>query len=149
MAPFKKPIWERLFDYIEPQLNGCWLWRGCKDKDGYGGIFVDNERWLAHRFVYFFVNNRNDTPLCVCHACDVPSCVNPDHLFLGTIDDNNKDRALKGRSCKGEKHDKAKLSRADVERIRMTTESGRSIARDLGVDKATVYKVRRGHTWKS
>lgn len=75
----------------------CWLWTACKDKDGYGNFQFDGEKVRAHRFMYEIMKGPIPADICVCHTCDNPSCVNPDHLWLGTGSDNQKDSVLKGR----------------------------------------------------
>lgn len=80
-----------------PDLPGCWIFiLNSLDKDGYGSI--DSEQ--VHRVSYKLYNGEITPPLCVLHKCDNPICVNPQHLFLGTRGDNNKDRAIKHRSAK-------------------------------------------------
>lgn len=84
------------------RTSGCWLWLGPKDQDGYG-IFSSTRLKVqrAHRAAWVLVNGSIPTGLCVLHSCDVPCCVNPDHLWLGSNLDNVKDRTNKGRSAKG------------------------------------------------
>lgn len=75
--------------------KGCRLWKGCRVK-GYGQLRgFDNKPTLAHRFSYELHYGGFDKKLCVCHKCDNPSCVNPEHLFLGTHSDNMGDRRIK------------------------------------------------------
>lgn len=83
----------------------CWLWiPGASGKPGYGRYSPNRELSDgAHRFAFnAFRGDPGD--LCVLHTCDVRLCVNPSHLFLGTLADNNRDRAAKGRSARGERH---------------------------------------------
>jgi len=77
--------------------NGCWLWTGDIDKDGYGVIYAFSYRTKAHRFSYELFNNIIKNNLCVCHSCDTPGCVNPKHLWLGTSPENTQDSINKGR----------------------------------------------------
>lgn len=88
--------------------TGCWLWTGYKNSKGYGStqttiITKDgtvNKRFLLHRVSYAIMYKQDPVGMCVCHHCDMPSCINPSHLFLGTIGDNNRDAFNKGRNKK-------------------------------------------------
>lgn len=96
----KKPISERLQKYTICQITGCWIWIGSKDKDGYGRICgrTNYKHWnmKAHRVSYeYFIGQING--LQVLHKCDNPSCINPNHLFLGTQQENIADMMRKGR----------------------------------------------------
>jgi hypothetical protein len=83
--------------------NGCWLWTGGKTGSGYGRIDIDEKGVRAHRFSYELDTGINPGKLQVLHKCDNPPCVNPEHLFLGTIFDNMRDCALKKRNCQQKK----------------------------------------------
>lgn len=79
-----------------PDAPGCWLWTGAVDGGGYGRIRVSNKSRLAHRVIYEALHGPQPG-LEVCHRCDVPSCVNPAHLFAGTHRENVIDASLKER----------------------------------------------------
>lgn len=81
---------------------GCWLWTGLVDKDGYGRIRVNGRQTRTHRLSYEMHFETIPDGMAVCHRCDTPACVRPDHLFLGTAGDNNEDRRRKGRSASGD-----------------------------------------------
>ena len=82
--------------------NSCWIWSASKDKKGYGN-FRNIKMERAHRFSYETYKGPIPEDMYVCHSCDVPSCVNPDHLWLGTAKDNSQDRDKKGRHNCGNK----------------------------------------------
>jgi len=100
----------RFMSYVSPEpMSGCWLWTGCNVHDGYG-VLVLSQKMVnkyfpykksrtvrANRISYMMFNGEIPKKILVLHKCDTPACVNPKHLFLGTIQDNNLDRKNKGR----------------------------------------------------
>lgn len=120
-----KRFWEKV-NVAGP--DECWEWLGMffNDGEGYGQIRLNygsspnliRQRFRAHRVAYFLTRNHLPDDLCVCHTCDNTSCVNPDHLFLGTNRKNIQDRTNKKRDAKGEQHGMHKLTTKQVQRIR-------------------------------
>ena len=96
----KSPINVRLKKYIVAS-NGCWIWTGKKNKLGYGTITVNGVETRAHRAMYFMLNPDSDKNKVVMHVCDNPSCINPEHLKLGTQKENLEDMRTKGRGKGG------------------------------------------------
>lgn len=77
--------------------NECWEWLGTKDKKGYGKFNIQAKCKFAHRASYAIANDETPDYKLVCHSCDNPSCVNPNHLWLGTHKQNCADKMKKGR----------------------------------------------------
>jgi len=155
---YKKPselaFYERVIPITE---SGCWLWIGSINKTSGGyGVYSGHS---MHRFSYELHNGDIPKDLCVCHKCDVPSCVNPAHLFLGTHKENMKDMQNKGRKWRGivmRKIDglpaSAKLTPTIVKEIKILLESTMpqdQIAKKYGVTQGTISFIKRGETWKN
>lgn len=98
----KSPLVVRLRKWVEDE-NGCWIWTGKQNQDGYGSLIVDGKYTRAHRAMYFLHNPTHDKSLVVMHLCDNPSCVNPSHLKLGTQRENMLDMHRKKRFRGGAK----------------------------------------------
>jgi hypothetical protein len=160
--PAAQDVFERLLSNYTPEPNsGCWLWLLGLGTDGYGNISSKGfgrkfRAQSAHRVSWEFFKGPIPQDMCVLHRCDVRSCVNPDHLFLGTRADNNTDKQAKGRASltpgqqgltKGENNAMAKLSKSDVIMIRESEENWKVLAKRYGVHHQTIWKIRRGFRW--
>ena len=149
---------DRFWSQVE-KGDGCWLWRGYGRE--YGRMRVGNRFLFVHRLSWEWAHGPIPGDLRVLHRCDTPRCVRPDHLFLGTIADNNRDRHLKGRDAtgdangarlcrgqhKGARNPSAKLSDADVASARAKRTAGARIvdlAREYGVSTRHMGEVVRG-----
>ena|SRR6185295_3118431 len=135
---------------FEPN-TGCWLWAGSL-QFGYGQVRLNKKSIRAHRVSYQLHKGEIGEKL-VCHTCDVRCCVNPDHLFLGTYEDNNRDKIAKGRTnyVIGDKCSYAILKSEDVLKIRELHESGinqRILAKQFNVHFATINLVVNRKNWK-
>ena len=93
----KKPVLELFIRGILKHESGCWEWQKARDPEGYGHFVHDNKTWRAHRWAYHHLKESIPPNVCVLHHCDNPPCVNPEHLFLGTQQDNRDDAEKKGR----------------------------------------------------
>lgn len=133
----------------------CWTWSGAVTRKGYGRLSVDGRNIYAHRLSYELHRGPVPDGMLVCHHCDNPPCVNPEHLFVGTAKDNHADAVAKGRMDRpdgtmprGNQHWCAKLSEADVLAIRKGADNHSATARRFGVSERTVRDIRAGRTWK-
>lgn len=155
------PLKERLYSKIKVDpISGCWEWTGAKDKAGYGRINVgsrkDKSRHCerAHRLSYTLSVGKIPDGMEVCHKCDNPSCINPDHLFVGTRQDNVDDRERKGRNVvkTGEESKRSKLTKKDVKNARWERAhkgtSYQKLADKYGVAKKTIQNAIKGVNWK-
>ena len=144
-------LWQRFWDKVSIG-DECWEWQAGTFRDGYGSFRVGGKLKKAHRVAYLLSHGNLPDGLCVCHQCDNPACVRPSHLFLGTLADNNHDRAQKGRGINGERNHKAKLTESDVQRIRLLLAEGRtqpSIATEFGINRHHVGHIGSGKSWAS
>lgn len=96
----KRSTPKRFFSRIKIDSNGCWIWQGAKNIRGYGVVGYHGILYIAHRLSYKLKVGPIPEGLLVCHKCDVPPCINPDHLFIGTYKDNSIDMVKKGRAGK-------------------------------------------------
>jgi hypothetical protein len=149
--------------YIPEPMSGCWLWEGAVCSGGYGCIGETGTRKVlaAHRVSWELHNGKIPDGKWVLHRCDVRPCVNPEHLFLGTLQDNMDDMVSKGRSKRGRKtgkqknpgkdfavygqrHYRAKLSDSDAFEIFSSCEKGAVLSEKFGVTKSTISRIKNG-----
>lgn len=149
--------------YLAEPMSGCWLWEGAVFNHGYG-VFQSKhggKRWVttAHRASWILHNGPIPAGMIVCHKCDNPMCVNPDHLFIGTDKDNVHDAIRKGRFQsaanpfyqKGSARRNALLNEQDVRDIRVMREVGMScrlVAAEYGVSTACIERVDSRRSWR-
>lgn len=166
----RAPAVQRFHSRYLIQPNGCWEWQAGKDSKGYGVITVDNKMVKAHRLSWMLHNGqipKHDSyhGVMVCHHCDNPGCVNPEHLFLGLAVNNHDDMMKKGRhNCgsgdhhrsitrpetimRGEQHTRAKITTDIAKLIKYGMEKGRDLAKRFGIKESTISNIRTGKTWR-
>lgn len=143
---------QRLQQRIAYEPNsGCWLWMGRMDRNGYG-VMINRGRLLwAHRAAWQVWRGEIPDGMRICHRCDTPACINPDHHFLGTQRDNIRDASRKGRMACGERQGNAKLKSADVIAIRELAAQGvyqRKIAAQFGITQPAVSEIVSRRKWR-
>lgn len=137
------------------EVTGCWNWQKARNKSGYGVVNVNDgirKNVLAHRLSFELAKGPIPDGAFICHACDNPSCINPDHLFAGSAADNNEDKRRKGRSPAGDLHWQDRLCSHDVAEIRVRARCGEThvgIANLFGVASSSITEIINRITWSA
>lgn len=142
----------RFWSYVQ-KTDKCWIWTGHRYKDGYGQFKFNRKTNYAHRVSYLFCKGELGN-LWVLHDCDTPLCVNPDHLFLGTQQDNVDDMIRKGRkiTLSGEECPWSKLDEwaiVDIRQMLAMKITHDRIAQKYGVTRQAITKINQGLNWKN
>ena len=149
---------ERFWEKVDRRgPDECWEWTGSRTRQGYGLFRLHSRQSMqrAHRVAYTLHYQKIPDGLHCLHRCDNPSCCRPDHLWLGTNEENIRDRDMKVR-CRagvstpcGERHPRAKLTQAQVAEIRQSSDLQSVLAKRYGVAQNTISKIRLGQRWKA
>lgn len=148
-----KTFWETEF---WSNKAGCWLWPKSVASGGYGGMAFseggksNQYHFTCHRLSWEIHHGAIPENQWVLHKCDERRCCNPDHLFLGSEEDNWKDMYSKKRNPRGERHPNAKLNADQVAEIKWHLAQGRtsaSLARQYGVAEGTIGNIKQGNNW--
>lgn len=134
------------------KTDSCWWWKGSLNTWGYGRAAFGGKNYGAHRVSWMMFRGNIPDGLCVLHKCHHPACVNPDHLYLGTVKTNNDEKEALGRGAhpKGEKHGRSKLDVKSVISIRTLNAQGVSsykLAKRFLVATSTVARIVRRKLW--
>lgn len=135
---------------VQVAEDGCWLWTAYCMKNGYGLFRMSSHHQrsrLAHRASYVLFNGEIPDGLDVMHSCDNRRCVNPDHLSVGTRQENMRDAVNKNRAARGETHGRGRLSERQAIEILEAAGPHKEIASRFDVSAATVSDIKRGHRW--
>jgi len=150
---------ERFWNKVDKRgSEECWNWHAAKNSAGYGNFWFDGGFKLAHRVAYRLENKENPGGMCVCHSCDNPACVNPNHLWLGSHKENMEDMSHKSRhnapdppNSSGENHPNSKLSNKEVKEIRRKYEETKvtqyDLANEYSVSQTTIGEIVRGEKY--
>lgn len=130
----------RFFSKVN-KISSCWLWIGNTDSDGYGLFQLDGKQWRAHRYSQLISNGLDINKPIVMHTCDNPSCVNPEHLINGTIQENNLDKLIKGRQSR-------KFTDDEIKEIRSSSLSNKELCKKFNVPDVTIWYIRTYKSYK-
>lgn len=149
--PFFGEVMDRFWSKVD-RSGECWIWTAYRDSFGYGNFKVDGVNCYAHRICYELEHGSIPEGMCVLHRCDNPSCVNPEHLFLGTHRDNVKDKISKRRHCIGSKNGRSKMTRERV-RVLRAYKKGLPITdvmlgQRFGISATSARDIVSGKHWK-
>lgn len=152
----KKTLKEKMAIRMRPAPNGCQEWSAYVDNHGYGTFKLNGKVQKAHRLCWQAFYGEIPSGMCVLHRCDNRSCINPNHLFLGTHADNNADMIKKGRRkdggkpMLGEKNGMAKITEKQVFDIieLAKTRTQISIAKELKMSRSAIHKIVNRKSWK-
>lgn len=136
---------ERFWSKVVKTTSGCWEWQGSTNtNNGYGRFWDNGHHTTAHHFAWEQYNGKPPEGKCICHHCDNPKCVNPDHLFTGTLRENSIDAVRKNRHVN-------KLTTEQVTEIRKLIEGGqvtrKEIAKMFGVSGSNISAIKKGRSW--
>lgn len=149
-GPKPRDVADRFWEKVR-KTDDCWEWTAAVHCGGYGLFNFRRRSQRAHRVSWILANGEIPKGMLVCHTCDNKLCVRPDHLFLGTYQDNNTDMCTKKRHSFGSKNGRSKLTENDVAEIRRLRDDGwlcREIAAEYGVTKGAIIMISCGRNWR-
>lgn len=150
----KRPLAERFWEKVDKSggPDSCWHWLGSQPQ-GYGRIRGEDRnlpQLVATHVSWEMVNGAIPPGMVVCHRCDNPPCVNPAHLFIGTMKDNTRDMVAKTRHCHGERYPHHKITDAQAEEIRKLKAEGvtyDALEKQFGISRAPLHRIVTGTSW--
>jgi len=146
----KKTTKEKFEDKIFYSPDGCWLWTGYTTKLNYGEVIINYKKVRTHRASYMIYKGEIPEGIFVCHHCDNPLCVNPDHLFLGTQLDNMRDMIKKGRRVIATSEKKSKKINRDDATFIVSMKGiipSMELAKKYNMSQSSISRIQRGDRW--
>lgn len=152
-------VFERFVKFTRYE-NGCWIWTGARRTSGYGVFKLNGKAESAHRVSYKLFKGDIPPGVFVCHTCDNPICVNPDHLFLGTASDNMMDAQSKGRLVipegirfkKGHIPNFTTITKEQAVQVKLMIKKGmrnKDISEITGINYQTIVDIKRGKSFRN
>lgn len=141
---------DKLSNNLVETDSGCWEFVGGRTGSNYGALWVDGKNVSAHRLAYELTFGPIEKGKVVCHRCDNPPCCNPDHLFIGSIQDNKDDEINKDRHVYGERVGNHKLTEDDVRAIRVLLDENftlQYIGNKFNVTRQAIHRIKYGLSW--
>ena len=144
-------LWSKID--LPEDLTKCWIWKGSYDSDTYGLFWLKGKTERAHRIIWGYYNGTIPSNQFVCHDCDTPSCVNINHLFLGTNSENTQDKVIKNRQSKGSNHSMASTTETELDDLFQRVLLGEiinydQILREYGISDYKIQQIINGGGWK-
>jgi hypothetical protein len=129
--------------------SGCWLWIGSLTNNGYGRMtFGAKTEFLSHRLSYEQKYGEIPNGMLALHHCDVKCCVNPDHIFIGTQQDNMTDKVMKNRQAKGAHHGMARLTEEQAKEVKFSDQKTSDLAKKFNCSAVMIRQIRGGLYWR-
>lgn len=150
VAKTVKQVWEELLQEAETNNKGCLLiTKGHPKGIGYRSRRAGNQDWYVHHLADFIARGKAPAGTIRLHTCDMPNCINIEHIVRGTHADNVADKVAKNRHCFGVQHYRSKLSPKQVREIRASAESLSELSRIYGIGVGGIHNIKSGRSWKN
>lgn len=139
----------RFVSWHVQRRQACWIWKGNKDRDGYGRTRFNRRSMPAHRAIYLFLGNSIPAGAYLCHHCDVRSCCNPTHLFIGDARANALDAKKKDRHSRGERNGCSHLTDDNIRTIRSLAGKVKqtTLARRFKIRQSSIWMIQNRKQW--
>lgn len=150
MARPRIPLSKKIQDNsVRITESGCWIWTGSLNKHGYGRLtFGAKTNIGAHRASYELMHGKIPDGLFALHRCDIKCCVNPDHIFIGTQQENMSDKVAKNRQAKGHRHGMSKLTEEQAKEAKFGRARSSELAKKFNCSAVMIRQIRGGLYWK-